>query len=264
MVTRLALRDIDDSILQPLLHSVAAESDSGILVTDLNHRTLMCNQRFGELWGLDIELAVRESVEGLRTAVRSRLMDVSAWESNLAKVYSDPFLRQSDLLNLQGPRAVIHRYTGPLIGEKGEPVGRLWTFQDRTSSNRKTRILEALHETSLMIDADPRKVYAGIVERTSQYFGTWVLLSILDGEMMRFEAVGGATNPAQGVEGNPLQDSYCQLCMKQDQTLLIQDARLDEVARNILPCSLGLTRYLGVPVRRPSGEAIGTLCILDG
>lgn len=264
MGTRLALRDIDERILQPLLQSVVADSETGILVTDLNHKTLICNERFGAIWGVDIDTSVRESVEGVRAAVRSRLTDIPTWEENLIQVYRDPYFRQTDQLILQDPHAVLHRYTGPLVDSGGAAVGRLWTFQDRTRSDRKTRILEALHETSLMIDADPRKVYAGIVERTSQYFGTWVLLSILDGQMMRFEAVGGATNPAQGVEGNPVQDSYCQLCMKQDQTLLIQDARLDEVARNILPCSLGLTRYLGVPVRRPSGEAIGTLCILDG
>jgi signal transduction histidine kinase len=46
--------------------------------------------------------------------------------------------------------------------------------------------------------------------------------------------------------------------------LLIQNAAEHPQFRNHPGVSLGLTRYLAVPIRDPSGAAIGTLCFLDG
>jgi signal transduction histidine kinase len=46
--------------------------------------------------------------------------------------------------------------------------------------------------------------------------------------------------------------------------LLIQDATQERRYRRHPGVRAGLTRYLGIPIRTPEGEPIGTLCILDG
>jgi len=45
--------------------------------------------------------------------------------------------------------------------------------------------------------------------------------------------------------------------------LIIQDGSKDPRYAGVLPCRLGLTRYAGAPLKTPSGETIGTLCVLD-
>lgn len=45
--------------------------------------------------------------------------------------------------------------------------------------------------------------------------------------------------------------------------MLIQDATADPALQTHPAIRMGLTRYLGVPVANPNGEAIGTLCFLD-
>lgn len=260
----IAVRSLDHQILEPMLRAVIAEADAGILVTDLEHQSLICNRRFGEIWGVDIESVVAASVDEVRADVLHRIVDLEGWRLNLESLYADPFSTQTDELVLKAPFAVVRRFSGPVLDGDGRPVGRLWTFLDVTRSHRRWRILEALHQSSLVTSADPRESYARIVDRVSEYFGTWVMLSVQDGDFMRFEAVGGKDNPAIGVEGNGLRDSYCQYCLAQNRTLVVQDGSLVPEYTELLPCRMGLTRYIGVPVRRSDGTAVGTLCILDG
>lgn len=102
--------------------------DDGIMVTDLNHRTLICNESFGRIFPVRAQEAVRLDVEELRRRVAPTLSDPSRWLENLRHVYARPDGQQRDTLELKSVGTVI-RYTGPVFGTQGEIIGRLWCFR---------------------------------------------------------------------------------------------------------------------------------------
>ena len=262
-IPNLSVRPLVKGEAETLLRSVLSAVDVGILLTDCDHQSLACNQRFGEMWGIDPEDAVRSDVQTVRRMVGKRIPDIASWEANLEQVYADPRHIQTDDLVLRSPKAVLRRYTAPVI--EGDVVaGRLWTFLDITAENRHRRMRESLQEASFFFDPDPRVVYEAITEAVSRFYGSLALLSIRVGDFMVFQAVGGPSDsPARNIRGNELNESYCQFCLAKNSPTIIQDARANPLYANILPAKHGLTRYAGVPVISPSGDVTGTLCILD-
>lgn len=246
-----------------ILEAILASSDSGFLLTDLDHLSIACNPRFGELFGIGIVEVVAKSSAEVRAMVEHRIPDLKTWAANLAEVYADPTHEQTDLLELHEPRQFLRRFTGPLRDETGAIVGRLWTFLDVTEAVYQQRTRDQLFAISQLVDPDPGHVYREVVEAIGAFYGSVALLSIRHDEFLEFRAVGGPPSPARTMAGNAMADSFCQYCFEADAPLLIQDARLHPQAKDVLPARVGLTRYLGVPVRLPSGEVVGTLCILD-
>jgi len=263
MEHKLAIRQVNNALTQPLFNSVVADSDYGILVTDLNHESLLCNRRFGELWGVEISQVVRASVEGVRSYVKSRVTDLDEWERNLEEIYRDPKAVQIDELTLKNPYLILRRYTGPILNSDDEVIGRLWTFLDVTSDVKRRRMLETLHSAGTMMDVSPQVVYQGLVDKVAEYFESWAFLSILNGDYLEFRVVSGHENPARSFPGNDLRDSFCQFCIEQDGPFIIQDVNERPDLPDVLPKRGGMTRYAGVPIRTADGEVIGTLCILD-
>lgn len=134
----------------------------------------------------------------------------------------------------------------------------------RSGSDRLGRMREVLHETSLVFDPQPRRVYELITSKVAEFYDTTSVLSIRDGDYMSFRAIAGVPPGAPVGEGNPLADAYCQFCVARREPIIIQDARLEPDPSQILPARLGVTRYAGVPLWTPDGQLIGTFCILDG
>ncbi len=253
------LPDVDRSLMA-LLWAV----DYGVLFTDLDHRSLICNARFGELFGIDPEVVVCNNVTAVRQLVKKRIGHFDEWEVNLAKVYEDPEYEQEDELELVKPAVTLRRFTGPVRDEGGAVVGRLWTFLDVTKTVRKRHMQDALHEATLFFDPDPSRVCQYVADQIGSFYGSVALVSILSDDFMRFHTVGGPPGPVRKGRGNRLRDSFCQYCLKNMGPFIIQDARQDPTLRKHLPARVGLTRYAGVPIHDPVGRAIGTLCILDG
>lgn len=252
------IKDFDD-----VVRAVLSATDHGFLLTDLNHIAIACNESFGAQFGVDIQGVVRNDVESVRAMVRDRIEDPEAWEKNLIEVYGNPMGTQIDELILHQPTVRLRRYTGPVVSKEGTAIGRIWTFLDVTSEARQKKIREALAEASIFFDSQPRRVYEYLVDLLSDHYGSLVLLSVRYGDFMRFQAVGGPNPEAKKLPGNPLADSYCQFCLQSQSPMIIQDARTDPLYANLLPASMGLTRYAGVPIMAPSGHLVGTLCILD-
>jgi signal transduction histidine kinase len=261
--SELALRPWVAGEAEMILRSILSSIDTGILVTDLEHVTLACNRRFGEIFGLDIERVVCSGVDDVREMVRARIDDLEGWNRNLEEIYADPEAVHTDQLRLNHPFAVLARTSGPVRDEKGVAFARLWTFRVVTEEFKKEQIGTILHETSLLFDPEPRKIYEMIVERIGAHYGAMTLLSIRQSEFMEFRAVGGPNPLARQIPGNNLSDSFCQFCIKSNGPVIVQNASADPRYSTMLPVRLGLTRYAGVPLMSPDGEIIGTLCILD-
>lgn len=245
------------------LRAVLSAVDYGILVTDLDHKSLICNGRFGDIFGIASDKVVKNDAEAVRETVRHRISDFKTWYRNLEDVYSDPESEQEDELILKNPHMVVRRYTGPVKNEANETVARLWTFLDITSGSQKRKYQVALSEIALLFHHDPTQVVKQIIDKISIYYGSVALLSILDDAFLRFHTASGVPENAPQILGNQMADSLCQFCLADSKPLIIQDTSREERCANLLPVRLGFTRYAGVPIYDLEGNAIGTLCILD-
>jgi hypothetical protein len=108
-----------------------AALDDGVMVTDLEHRTLVCNSAFGRVFPVPAEEAIRLDVQQLRERVVPHLAEPELWLENLRWIYSRPDGVQRDLLRLKAAPYVA-RYTAPIRGAEGDILGRLWCFRTVT------------------------------------------------------------------------------------------------------------------------------------
>jgi len=262
---RIAVRPFVGDDQTAVLTAILSATDYGVMLTDLDHTTIACNRRFGEIFDVDIERVVHSDSREVRRMVQRLIPDMGEWERNLEQVYVDPMRTQEDeiVLNHARPMAV-RRYTGPVLDKAGNVIGRLWTFLDVSQESRRRRIGAELYDVSTLHDDDPSRVYSAIVERVSKYYGTNAFLSILKEDYLEFRAVSSPLPQVEQVPGNFMKDSYCQFAVLSKRPVVIQDARERPEYSGLLPCTVGFTRYLGVPLSSPDGALIGTLCLLDG
>lgn len=243
--------------------STLAASDTGVLLTDLEHVALACNSRFGEMFGIDHEKVVRSSALEVREMVRHRIANGTQWANNLELVYEQPLHIQQDELRLTNPPQYVRRYTAPVFGKNGAPIARLWTFQDVTDSVQRREMAELLEKIALMHDQDPRAVCSQVAETIGEYFGSVCSLLLIDGDDLRFIALGGPADQVRDLATVPTHITYCQFCIDRNGPYVVQDGRASETTRDLLPVQVGLTRYVGVPVHDPVGNVIGSFCIMD-
>ena len=83
-----------------VLLASGAHNDSPILVTDLEHRSLACNERFGEYFRVDPQKVVKMGVDELRSVVIPRLRDPEGWLQQLDEIYAEPELTYQDEMEL--------------------------------------------------------------------------------------------------------------------------------------------------------------------
>jgi signal transduction histidine kinase len=260
---QLSMRGMVAPEVEQSLRAILVAVDYGILFTDLEHRSLICNARFGELFGISPDAVVQNEAAAVRAMVQLRISDLEGWQRNLDEVYAEPELEQEDELVLVNPNCVLRRYTGPVRDENGLVTGRLWTFLDVTSQVKKRQQREVLSKIASYFHDDPRQVCQVISDEISTHYQGIALISLLDGDFLTFHTAGGVPPEFPPIPGNRLQESFCQFCLQSREPLIVQDAKLDESYAELLPVKLGLTRYAGVPIYRAGGAVAGTLCVLD-
>lgn len=261
-----AIRPILAEATTAILRSILESSDQGVLFTDLEHRTLACNRRFGEIFDVDLQEAVRSEAEQLRRRVEHLIPDPKSWRQMLDRVYASPSEEFTDeQLLLKSPRIVVRRWTGPVYDDSGNLHGRLWTFLDITKDIRRQRMQEVLYEISTFNDPDPSVAYGYILQRISDFYdGTTAVLSIRNYNRMDYRCIRGPHSILKHLKGVDLKDSYCKITIKSPEPVVIQDTRKHPEAKRLIASRIGyFTRYMGVPIRSSLGDAIGTVCILD-
>lgn len=259
----IAARSLSEGELTAIFRSMLTITDLGMLITDLEHRSLACNSKFGQIFAVESEAVPSMGVEELRGYVYPRLADTEGWRSHLDVAYADPQQRLQDDLVMVNPFQVLHRTTGPVTDDDGQIIGRIWTFEDVTDQAVRQRRRDTLIEASTFHDTDPARVCQYVVQRVAEEYDSTAILSIKDGERMIFREVA---NPPAGMElirENFLQDSYCRVAMQAMRPVVVQDAHRFEEFKEILPAQLGLRRCLTVPISNMSGLPIGTLCFMD-
>ena len=71
----IAIRELVFQDQEAILRSILSASDYGVMLTDLDHVTIACNKKFGELFGVDIESVVHSDVLGVRHMVQKLIPD---------------------------------------------------------------------------------------------------------------------------------------------------------------------------------------------
>ena len=262
---KVATRAMPDKSAAAILHALLQFTDEAILVTDLEHRSLAVNARFGELFHVTPEQAVSMEPEELRQVVYPRLADPKAWVRQLEEIYEKAERVYEDEMELLGePPICLARTTGPILDAEGNAIARIWRFRNVSYQKRRQRMQDVLQEISTCRDADPAIVCKLVVEKLSAFYDSTAILSIRDGDTMVFREIAGMPEAFSSVTSNKIENSYCQLALETVQPQLVQDGRDHPRLCDILAPKVGFTRYLGVPICDRQGLAIGTLCIMDG
>lgn len=120
--------------------------------------------------------------------------------------------------------------------------------------------LDALKSLQIL-DSSPEPEFDDIVQLAAAICGSPVsLISLVDRERQWFKAAHGLD-----VREMPRETAFCHHAIQQPGLMLVEDATLDaRFATNpMVTGTAGWRFYAGVPVEAPSGQPVGSLCVLD-
>jgi len=125
--------------------------------------------------------------------------------------------------------------------------------------NENLRI-QKLHEYRIL-DTSPEQAFDDIVSLAAQICGTpFALITLVDSDREWFKAKKGIT-----ANENPRNGGFCAQTILHQDVMVVSNADNDpRFSTNALVISEPNIRfYAGAPVRTSTGEALGTLCVLD-
>lgn len=189
MVQETAFREDAPAHQLNLLDAILQATELGMLVTDLDHRIVACNARFGEIFCVDMRESIRLAPHELRRRVLPLIVRSDDWLKNLDEVYEKPDLKYSDQIQLRSAEhREVQRYTGPVHDSCGSICARLWTFRDVNGSAAPAMPtdLQLIQIGSLCIDLQRRTVKVGerSIDLTNTEFKLLTYLAEHQGEAL--------------------------------------------------------------------------------
>lgn len=250
-----------------LVRAALTASGYGLLITSSDRRIIGANRQFGDLFDLDFREATHFGFDGWRDRIAPRVFAPADWRERFDQILADPQRKWLDEIEFRTERrrTIISCSTAPIPNDEGTSAGRIWTFRDVTREVRQREINDLLLSLNSEFVADPNEsIRRALKALGTIYPDTTAILSIREGDCMRFLAVETDNPTFDGVTQNKLEDSFCQYALELQKPLIIQDARQDPTFSRIPAIHVGLTRYLGAPIYGDKVDPLGTLCILDG
>ncbi len=124
--------------------------------------------------------------------------------------------------------------------------------------------LAALYRTGLL-DSETEDIFDRFTRLASRVVGAPVsLLSLVEHDRQFFKSATGLPDDLSHIRQTGLDSSFCQYVVTEEAPLVVPDALEDAVLRhNRAVTDLSVRAYLGVPVRAPEGDVIGSLCAID-
>lgn len=121
-------------------------------------------------------------------------------------------------------------------------------------------------QASGLLDTAPDDSFDRLTLLVSRLLGTpTALLSLVDSDRQFFKSAVGLPEPWASARQTPLSHSFCQWVVSGREPVRVSDAREHKVLRNNGALrDLGVVAYAGVPVISLQGEALGSLCAIDG
>lgn len=123
--------------------------------------------------------------------------------------------------------------------------------------------LAAVHATGLL-DTAPEEAFDRLTRLAATLLAVpSAFVTIVDDRRAFWKSCVGAAAEV-GVRENPVEASFCQYVIADDEGLCVGDAAADPRTRDNPSVSLmGVAAYAGYPVRCPDGQVLGTLCVID-
>jgi PAS domain S-box-containing protein len=107
----------------------------GILTVDSRDRSVFCNGRFCEIWGIARDATVFKSCRATIECLRERLAVPAQLFDKIARLRQHPHERSHSQIVLKDNRT-LDGYSAPMLSADGECHGRTWFFRDVTESRR--------------------------------------------------------------------------------------------------------------------------------
>ncbi|MEH2285383.1 MAG: ATP-binding protein [Nostoc sp.] len=128
-------------------------------------------------------------------------------------------------------------------------------------SNKESARLEALNQYQIL-DTPAEEAFDDLAFLATQICNTPIaLINLIDANRQWFKAKVGLD-----IQEMPRNKGFGSICMESGEVLIIPDTLADErFATNslVISAELSVRFYAGAPLLAPTGEAIGTLCIVD-
>ncbi|MES2918788.1 MAG: GAF domain-containing protein [Pseudomonadota bacterium] len=117
-----------------------------------------------------------------------------------------------------------------------------------------------------LLDTAPDDSFDRLTLLVSRLLGApTALFSLVDRDRQFFKSAVGLAEPWATARETPLSHSFCQWVVSGRDSVRVSDAREHKVLRhNEALRDLGVVAYAGVPVISVQGEALGSLCAIDG
>jgi GAF domain-containing protein len=117
-----------------------------------------------------------------------------------------------------------------------------------------------------LLDSPPEAGFDRVTRLVARLLGTpTALLSLVDQDRQFFKSSLGLPEPWASARQTPLSHSFCQWVVSGRELVRVSDAREHRLLRdNLALRDLGVVAYAGVPVQSLQGEALGSLCAIDG
>lgn len=125
--------------------------------------------------------------------------------------------------------------------------------------------LAALRDASLL-DTPPEEAFDQLARMASRLLDAPVaLVSLVDRDRQFFKAcIGDMPEPYRSERATPISHSFCRYAVASREPLLIEDARTHPLVKdNPAIHDLGVVAYAGFPLVDATGQALGTLCVVD-
>ena len=124
--------------------------------------------------------------------------------------------------------------------------------------------LKALQDTHLL-DTPPERAFDRLTEMVCRLLkAPMALVSLVDASRQFFKSSQGFGERQKAPQETPLSHSFCKHVVQFEEPLVVTDSRNDPiVCDNPAIEAFNIQSYLGVPLRTPDGEVIGSLCALD-
>ena len=124
--------------------------------------------------------------------------------------------------------------------------------------------LKALQATQLL-DTPPERAFDRLTELVCRILGAPIaMVTLIDADRQFFKSGQGLPKPVDVTRSTPLEFSFCKHVIQSGEPLVVPDTRDNPVVcDNLSIQAFDILAYLGVPLRTPDGQVIGTLCALD-
>jgi two-component system, cell cycle sensor histidine kinase and response regulator CckA len=120
--------------------------------------------------------------------------------------------------------------------------------------------LEALHQYQIL-DTSPEEPFDDLANLAAQVCNTPIaLINFIDANRQWFKAKVGLN-----LEEVPIDIGFCPTCMASEDIFIIPDTLADEryALSPIVTSEPHVRFYAGVPLKVPSGQVVGTVCVVD-